>query len=152
MSGLRGAPVAVLAAVLLFALGGCGGDDGGSSDKPATGGAAGGQAAADKFTACFKQPGYEAAAPEPGEESLFALSAKKAGYNAIAVNVAKPGSVAADAFLVFFADEAEATKAFDELAVSNAGDTAPLRKGAAVVGYLDDNSKTAVQPAIDKCL
>ena len=145
--------IALLAALALIASGCGGGDDGGDggggSDKPA---AASPTEAADKFIDCFDKQGYEAVHPEAGQESLFALQAKKSGYDAVAVNVAKPGSIAADAYLVFFKDEAEAQKALDDVGVQTAGDTPPLERGQAIAGYLDDDAKSTLEPAITNCL
>ena len=144
---------ATSAVLLALAVAGCGGSD---SDSGGSGGGDGStessQGAADKFIACFKSPGYEAVKPESGQESLFALQAKKAGYDSVAVNVAKPGSIAANAYLVFFKDEAEAQKALDDVGVQTAGDTPPLERGQAIAGYLDDDSKSTLEPAISNCL
>jgi hypothetical protein len=130
---------------LALLVGGCGGSD---SDS----GSSGGDAAASKFVACFKQPGYEAVRPAAGEESLFALSAEKKGYEVVPVNVTKPGAVAANAFLAFFDTEANAAKAVDEVAVVGAGDVPPVQRGVAVVGYLDQASSDALGGAIQDCL
>jgi hypothetical protein len=107
----------------------------------------------DEFIACFKQPGYGAVHPSSGNESLFALSAKKHGYAVTPVNVSKaqPGAVG-DAFLVFFDNPEAAAKALDELGTVGAGDVPPLQSGAAVVGYLDESSRSAVEASIKRCL
>jgi hypothetical protein len=147
--------IALLAALALVASG-CGGsdDDGGGSS-----GGAGEQAAAatpmdaaDKFIGCFDKAGFEAAHPEEGQESLFALQVEKGGYEAVPVNVTRPNAFAADAYLVFFEDEATAKKARAELGVTAAGDAPPLERGQVIAGYLDTESKTELEPAITACL
>ena len=151
-------PAVVFCALALLA--GCGSSDSdsdsgsgsGSTATTTTGAGGAAAAAAAKFIACFKQPGYVAEKPAPGEESLFALSARKKGYSAEPVNVAKPNAVAADAFLVFFSSPEEATKAVDEVAVVGEGDVAPLVRGAAVAGFLDQSSRDAVGDAVERCL
>ena len=140
---------------LALAAAGCGDpDEGGSS-----GGAGGEQAAAatpmeaaDKFIGCFDKAGYEAVRPEEGQESLFALQAEKGGYEVVPVNVTKPGAVAANAYLVFFEDEATAKNAKDELGVTAVGDAPPLERGQVIAGYLDTDAKTELEPAISACL
>jgi hypothetical protein len=132
-------------------VGGCGGSDS-DSDSGGDPAVQGGELAATKFRACFKQPGYEAVRPATGEESLFALSAEKKGYEVVPVNVTKPGAVAANAFLAFFDTEENAAKAVDEVAVVGAGDVPPTQRGVAVVGYLDQASSDALGGAIQDCL
>ena len=149
---MRSTLVAVITATVL-ALVGCGGGDSGKSSGAGSGGTEkSATAVADEFIACFKKPGYEAVRPKSGQESLFALSAKQHGYAAVPVNVEKPGSVAADAYIVLFKDEATARKAFDDLGARSLGDAPPLERGQAIAGYLDEEAKSALEPAITACL
>ena len=140
--------------VLGLLVAGCGSssDDSGLGPGTTAQPSGGGAAAAAKFIACFKQPGYAAVHPESGDESLFALSLAKRGYSVVPVNVEKPGAVAADAFLVFFESADDAAKGVDEAAVVGEGDVPPLVRGATVAGYLDQSSRDAVGPAVERCL
>lgn len=148
--------VALLCAAALVA-GGCGSDSDSDSSSSSAGAAtspAGGAPAeaASKFIACFSKPGYEAEHPASGDESLFALSVKKRGYDSVPVNVTKPDAIAADVYLVFFASPEDATNAVREAAVVNEGDVKPVVRGAAVAGYFDQSARDAVGAAVEKCL
>ena len=139
----------VCATALAFALGvgGCFGSGGGGKKAAPTP-----AEAANAFIKCFQKPGYQAVEPKQGQESLFAAQVKSHGYDVAPANVTKPNAVAASAYLVFFKDDAAAKKAKDEVEVTNSSDASPLERGQVIVGYLDEDSKTDLEPAIIGCL
>ena len=148
---MRRLPIVLIALALVA---GCGGDDsgdgGGTEAKPQQSG--GGPQAAQALIDCFRTSGYVAVEPKPGEESLFALQAKRKGYDVTPVNVQKEESIAGSAFLAFFGSQEEAKKAMDELAVTSAGDVPPQQLGRAVIGYLDEQEKASTEKGIRACL
>jgi hypothetical protein len=129
------------------------GSDSGSGSVPTQPATVTSASAANEFISCFKQPGFEAVHPDAGNESLFAVSAKKNGYAVSPVNIAKdePGAIG-DAYLVFFDNPEAAAKALEELGTTGTGDVPPLQQGAAVVGYLDESSRESYEAAIKSCL
>lgn len=145
---MRRAFLTLATVLLLLTAAGCGGSDDkeGSAKSPTP------AESAEKFIGCFKHPGYQAVHPKEGEASLFALQAEKHGYDVVPVNVAKPGPLGSAAFLVFFKDASTAKKALDDLGVINPGDAKPLVRGQTIVGYLDDETKRELEPAIGDCL
>jgi hypothetical protein len=134
--------ILVLVAV---ALAGCGDDEGGGGDngKPGSAGA---------FVECFELDGFDAARPKPREESLLAFQARRKGYDVEPVNVVQAGSITPHAFLVFFASDAKAKEAMDELDATAYGPERPQVRGPVVIGYGDVQNRAAVEPAIAKCL
>jgi hypothetical protein len=136
-------------ALLTLALAGCGDDGGGGG-----GGGGGGEQAppAAEFIECFDLAGFEAVEPKPREESVLAFQAKQEGYDVQAVNVSNKGVLSPHAFMVFFKSADEARKAMDELNATSFGVVPPQRIGSVVLGYGDAENRTAVEPAIKKCL
>ena len=133
--------LAALALALALLAIGCGGDEGGD-DGPAT---------ASQFVDCFDLAGFEAVRPKPREESVLAFQAKRKGYEVEPVNVTKAGMLTPHAFLVFFESPAKAKEAMEELGASSLGSVPPQQRGAAVIGYGDDENRRAVEPAIGEC-
>jgi hypothetical protein len=131
------------ACLAALALAGCGGDGGGGGGKAPT---------ASAFVDCFELAGHVAARPKPREESILAFQAKRAGYEVEPVNVTKSGMLTPEAFLVFFESESKAREAMEELGATSFGEVPPQRVGPAVIGYGDDESRRAVEPAIRDCL
>ncbi|HEX8052720.1 MAG TPA: hypothetical protein VF517_06985 [Thermoleophilaceae bacterium] len=136
-----------LAALVLaaLALASCGGNGGG-------GNGGGGTPTATSFIDCFDLAGFEAMKPKPREESVLAFQAKSKGYAVEPVNVQKEGMLTPHAFLVFFASAAKAREAMKELNATAYGDVPPQQRGPAVIGYGDEEDRTAVEPAIAGCL
>ena len=110
------------------------------------------QGHADAFIACFKAPGYRAAKPVRGQESLFALEADRQGYPNTPVNITQGREVMAAVFLVFFENEEKATKALDQIGRTTVGDIPPQQRGPTVIGYPSADDKAKTDRAVDACL
>ena len=136
----RPATALLLALALLAGCGG--GGDGGGGDTPT----------AASFVDCFELAGFTAAKPKPREESVLAFQAKRSGYDVEPVNVSKSGMLTPHAFLVFFESADEADRALKELNATSLGEVPPQRRGPAVIGYGDEESRAAVGSAVEDCL
>jgi len=137
--------IGLIAAAALAVLGGCGSDPGG-------GGRPGGGEGARAFIDCFKVPGYRALKPPAGQESLFALEAKRQGYPNTPVNINEGSASFASVFLIFFEDEDKAKNALDQLGRETAGDIPPQQRGPAVIAYPYADDKRKTEKAVDGCL
>ena len=133
-----------LAALVLLAPG-CGDDEDPARDRPK-------EATPASFLGCFEKTGYEAKRPAPREESVLAFQAKRNGYRVEPVNVSERGMLTPAAFLVFFESPAKAREGMKELGATSYGEVPPAVLGPAVVGYGDDETRAAVEPAITACL
>jgi hypothetical protein len=140
-----------LLALALAALvaGGCGDDDsgGGGADEPKKD-----AATATSFIDCFKAEGYTAKKPAPREESVLAFQAKQEGYKVEPVNVTGAEALVPAAFLVFFEGPEKAAEAVKELKATSLGGMGVVTRGAAVIGYTDEEERKAVEPGVNGCV
>ena len=138
--------VVLVSVLACAALAGCGSGEGNG------GGAKGGDEAARAFIGCFKAPGYKAADPPDGQESLFAVEAERKGYPNTPVNVTEGEQIVASVFLVFFENGDKAKEALDEIGRETVGDIPPEQRGPAVLAYGSANDKAKTEKAIAACL
>ena len=133
---MRHATTATALACLALGGAGCGSSDDDGGGGNAGGGEPGGDQAAQAFITCFKAPGYTAAKPAAGQESLFALEAKRKGFPNTPVNVT----------------EAKAKQALDEIGRTTVGDIPPQQRGPAVLAYAFADDKAKTEKAVGGCL
>ena len=133
---MRHATTATALACLALGGAGCGSSDDDGGGGNAGGGKPGGDQAAQAFITCFKAPGYKAAEPAAGQESLFALEAKRKGFPNTPVNVT----------------EGKAKQALDEIGRTTVGDIPPQQRGPAVVAYAFAGDKVKTEKAVGGCL
>jgi len=149
---MRHATTATALACLALGGAGCGSSDDDGGGGNAGGGKPGGDQAAQAFITCFKAPGYKAAEPAAGQESLFALEAKRKGFPNTPVNVTEGKEITAAVFLVFFENEEKAKQALDEIGRTTVGDIPPQQRGPAVVAYAFADDKSKTEKAVSGCL
>jgi hypothetical protein len=149
---MRHATTATALACLALGGAGCGSSDDDGGGGNAGGGKPGGDQAAQAFITCFKVPGYKAAEPAAGQESLFALEAKRKGFPNTPVNVTEGKEITAAVFLVFFENEDKAKQALDEIGRTTVGDIPPQQRGPAVLAYAFADDKAKTEKAVGGCL
>ena len=149
---MRHATTATALACLALAGAGCGSSDDDGGGGNGGGGKPGGDQAAQAFITCFKAPGYTAGTPAAGQESLFALEAKRKGFPNTPVNVTEGKEITAAVFLVFFENEEKAKQALDEIGRTTVGDIPPQQRGPAVVAYAFADDKSKTEKAVSGCL
>ena len=149
---MRGGFLVVALACTALVATGCGSSDSDGDGDGGRGGEPSGDEGAQAFISCFKAPGYEAAKPPAGQESLFALEAKRKGFANTPVNVVQGKEITAAVFVVFFESEDKAKQALDEIGRTTVGDVPPQQRGPTVLAYAFPDDKAKTEKAINACL
>lgn len=130
------------------AFAGCGAGDGSRAATAAT-------PAAKAYTpealvACFEKGGLDATEVTGGDRAGITKTLTAEGVKVRQVTVRKPDSIVAEAFVLVFPDEASAGQHADSAEyLSNAE---PDMNANVIVGYDDEQSRTASGPKIAPCV